>query len=157
MLESSKKFFITVFFAAMAFAFIGSTFEAPAKGISITIYPGIRSQDCKGFGICGIEIIIDLRTASSNGADGTTGVSIAADAEVKGNFLRMELKEKPGKQFMNPKGEFVFPIYEDTKLSEKDAAALGCKSVTLKKGDYRLQGNELKVKIDAITIRQTVK
>jgi hypothetical protein len=138
------KSLIAVFLFATALTFFGTTYEAKAREISITIYTG-SGRSCSGFGICKIVIIIDLRAAQPDGTD--NAVLVKGDAEIKGDYLTVTLKDKLKDEMRNPDGKYIFPIKKDIKIKGEDAKSFGYKSFKLEKGDYELTENQLKIPI----------
>lgn len=138
----TKKFLISAFIAMAVLTFVVSSIDASAIGIKVETIPGNPFNDCKGSGICGIRIIIILSAETAG-----TGKLLSADAKVNEEFLMIRFNDKLGDEFKNKDGKFIFPIPSDLTLSEKEANALGYKSLVLQKGNYQLDGSLLRIKI----------
>lgn len=95
-----------------------------SRDISISIDWGRRSRDCRGFGICGITITIDIvfRASSSDGR------------------LVLNFDEKTKKEVMSNFNENSIILEEDFMLPRELTSSLNLKDgYTLKAGKYSIK------------------
>lgn len=148
-----KKYAIALFMIAASIAFLGSTHEAKAIGIKVTITFG-RGTDCNGRGICSISIggTLSMYRPAKNQQ------IIEGDAEIKGDYLIVKLKSMPSQNAMSESGAsngkemkgkamYEFPITKGFRLSEDVSKKLGFNEISLVDGNYTLDGKVLKFKI----------
>ena len=108
--------------------------EVTKVKINLDVTWGRKSKNCEGFGICDVDVSIEIENKISNLFSATNN----------GNFT-LEFDEK-GLKSINEifKSNSILTIEEDYVLSEKVCKALELKSgYTIKKGKYKIQKNNI--------------
>lgn len=108
--------------------------EVTKVKINLDVTWGRKSKECHGFGICDVDVSIEIDNKIGNLFSGTNN----------GNFT-LEFDEKGLKRINEIfQSNSILTIEEEYVLSEKVCRALELKSgYTLKKGKYKIQKNEI--------------
>ena len=109
---------------------------APAEALTITIEVtiGRASEGCARFGICKIKIGASAAAPAPSAGDAARKAkeSIHGAATLQGDKLLVDFKSAL------PQRAASIPIDEDIPLDAAAAKALGFKSVTVRRGDYKI-------------------
>jgi len=118
-----------------------------SKPIPITIHVDIGRKrfDCTRAGICGITVGADVSLGSARSSRRT----VKGTAEVAGRQMAISFGSE-----LPEKGELL-PIDEDIILDEETAKALGFKTVTVLKGEYRINRRGNKLGVVSLNVRTT--
>ena len=100
--------------------------------IVICIEIGRKRKGCTGFGICGIEIGVELSVPENN--------KVKANAWIDGGTLRVEFDKSTltSDTYQTYFKSGVFKIEEDVDLASEVANALGISAYTIRAGEYNL-------------------
>ncbi|HXG94663.1 MAG TPA: hypothetical protein VNN73_20140 [Blastocatellia bacterium] len=107
---------------------------------SITIYFG-KPPSCSGFGLCKITIGFDRQSTSKDGETeraarkGDASATVEQDKtarETNHLYLKIEMKTAL------PEKASVLPVAENVTLDAATSKALGFKSITILKGEYKI-------------------
>jgi hypothetical protein len=125
MLTKSSKIVALLLMAITLGLALPATSRAVSRAVKIVVVfdIGRKKFDCTKAGICKISIEASATSAKR---------PVKANAEITGRFLEAVL-EGP----LPEKGNLL-PIDEDIVLDEETAKALGFKTVTVLKGNYKL-------------------
>ena len=138
-----------IFLTAAIMIFLVSSFDAKALWIKVDIKYGHHEQIngktfCGDFGMCDTKVGWGTGNMPQNLADRTV---LPVKAEINDGNLTLEFKEKLDKKYMFPEGSYVFPISEDQDVKGKDAREFGLKKFTIPKGNYKFDGQTLKIRL----------
>jgi len=144
---------LLIAFAALLFQSYSTELNAWPIDIEIKIKYGHHETIngkifCVDFGICEYEIIISIPL----GARSSSGdfVSFPAEAEVKDGTLYIKFAKKLDRKYMYPEDTYTFPVEKDIHIEGKDAEALGLKKFTIRKGQYKFDGQQLKIRLSNV-------
>jgi len=113
---------------------------------SITIYFG-KPRDCTGFGFCKITIGAALEAPNAGTVEraarkGEASATVEADKTARDTahrFLKIEMRSAL------PERTSVMPVTEDVTLDPATSKGLGHKSITVLKGDYKIDYSKNKL------------
>jgi hypothetical protein len=160
-----KRFIGKISIWAMAVVFlltIPNVVEAREIEVIIEIEYGHKEDIngkifCVDLGICKARIIIIGLPPPFNRSMSGDFKPFPGSAEVKDETLLIKLSEKLEKKYMYPEGTYTFPVEKDLHIEGKEAEEFGFKKFTIPKGQYKFDGQNLKIRLTKVKPRENVK
>ncbi len=122
-------------------------------GLKIEVKPGHHDKIngktfCVDFGIC--EVTITLNDHVIWGTGGSDFVSYPVKSEIKDGVMQLTFPQRLDAKFMYPESSYTFPVSEDIEFKGQAAKDFGFKQFTIRKGDYKFDGQVLNIKLSDI-------